>query len=532
MHKQWLSLMVLFVMLFTSGCGVLSVDEEAAATGSPGASEASGTEAQEAGSGDENLQEDEALERPAGWTVETHSNEARPDYEIVFPQDEVNRIDIILTPETWETMLADMTESQGEFGAGGGPGGGQPGGAPPEGAPGGGQFPQGQPPEGERQPPAGGLGLAPPGGGGMNSALTDENPVWVTATIQFEGNTWEYVGLRFKGNSSLKSAWRSGNLKLPFKLDFDQFEDDYPQIDDQRFYGFKQLSLASNFNDDSYLREKVTADIFRDFGVASAHTAFYEVYVDYGEGPVYFGLYTMVEMVEDTVIEEQFISDDGNLYKPEGAGATFAEGSFSEASFDKETNQEEDDYSDILSVFDALHADNRLSDPEAWRENLESVFDVDIFLRWLAVNTVVQNWDTYGVMNHNYFLYTNPENGLVTWIPWDNNHALFGSGMRSALSLSLDEVGEDWPLIRYLIDDPVYQAQYESYLAEVIETVFIPEEMTEIYQYYHELIAESALKETPEATMLRSEAAFENSVAELIAHVQGRTEAVQDYLQR
>ena len=144
----------------------------------------------------------------------------------------------------------------------------------------------------------------------------DSNPVWVPATVEFEGDTWTNVGLRFKGNSSLRSTWRSGIYKLPFKLDFDEFEDEYPEIDDQRFYGFKQLSLASNFNDSSFLREKVAADIFREAGVPAAQTAFYQVYVDYGEGPIYFGLYTMVEVVDDTVIETQFDDDSGNVYKP------------------------------------------------------------------------------------------------------------------------------------------------------------------------------------------------------------------------
>ncbi len=477
---------------------------------------------------------DEVVERPENWSDDTHSNEVEPDYETVFPQDEVNRIDITISAENWETMLADMTEQMGEFGASGmgnfpamGFEGDNPGVKGQENQP----PNQEEVPEG-RQPRANQADPRPNQGMGFNMESSDENPIWVTATIAFEGDIWEYVGIRFKGNSSLRSAWSSGNLKIPFKLDFDQFEDDYPEIDDQRFYGFKQLSLASNFNDDSYLREKVTADIFREFGVPSAQTAFYEVYVDYGEGPMYFGLYTMVEMVEDTVIEEQFASDDGNLYKPEGTGATFTEGSFNEQSFDKETNQEEADYSDILSLFEVLHAESRLSDPEAWRASLEAVFDVDVFLRWLAVNTVVQNWDTYGVMNHNYFLYTDPESGLITWIPWDNNHALNGTSQRGTLSLSMDEVDERWPLISYLMDDPVYQTQYETYLGEVIETVFVPEEMAETYAFYHDLIASYALAETEAATMLRSESAFKNSVQELIEHVYARNEAVQSYLSK
>jgi len=466
---------------------------------------------------------------PEGWAMDSHSDQVEPDYETVFPQDEVNRIEITLSPENWETMTQDMTELMGAFGSGEMGLGGRP----PEG-----ERPpfQGNPedplPESARPPGQGSFGNRPDGPGAPmgNLDFTEENPVWVTATITFEGSTWEHVGIRFKGNSSLRSAWSSGSLKIPFKLDFDQFEDDYPEIDDQRFYGFKQLSLANNFNDGSYLREKVTADLFRDFGLASAHTAFYEVYIDTGDGLAYHGLYTMVEMVEDTVISEQFVDNSGNLYKPEGSGATFAEGSFNEAAFDKETNQGAEDYSDIQAVFEALHSDLRLSDPEAWRAELEAVFDVEAFLRWLAANTVLQNWDTYGVMSHNYFLYEDPEDGLVTWIPWDNNHALSGTARQDPLSLGLAEVTDRWPLIRYLADDPVYYAQYEAYMQEFINDVFIPEDLAATYLYYHNLIADSELKETDAATTLRTEAAFRNSVERLTQHAYERVEAVQVYL--
>lgn len=108
------------------------------------------------------------------------------------------------------------------------------------------------------------------------------------------------------------------------------------------------MSFSSNFRDSSLLREKVAADIFREAGVPSAQTAFYAVYIDYGEGPVYFGLYTVLEVIEDTVIETRFDDGSGNVYKPEGNAAAFAEGTYDEEDFDKETNQDEADYSDVL----------------------------------------------------------------------------------------------------------------------------------------------------------------------------------------
>lgn len=520
--------------------------------------------------------------RPEGWGVESHGNDAAPNYEIVFPQDKVNEITITITPENWQAMLDDMTGLYGEFGAN--PGGGGPMNedimVPPGGA-------QGMPPEGMQFPPDGQMppeGMQfPPGGqggprifrGGMG--LSTENPIWVEADVEMDGVVWTNAGLRFKGNSSLASAWRSGNYKLPFKLNMDKFEDTYPEIDNQRFYGFDELSFSSNWSDDSLLREKVTADIFREAGLASANTAFYAVYIDYGEGPIYFGLYTAVEVIEDTVIQTQFADDSGNAYKPEGAAATFAAGSFDEEQLDKQNNEKAADYSDVRALYEALHSDTRTTDPDAWRAGLEAVFDVDTFLLWMAANTVVQNWDTYGQMSHNYYLYNNPDNGLLTWVPWDNNMALGdGVGMggmrierrgppagqnnsqsgnpdggqgqgpifrggpggpggdRSAMAFDKSAVSDEWPLIAYLWDVPEYQETYRQYVAEVAAGAFEPTKMAATYQTYHDLIAPYVTGEHGEQasyTHLSSPDAFDTALQTLIDHAQARYDAALAYVE-
>lgn len=439
-----------------------------------------------------------------------------PDYEVVFPQDTVNEITITISEENWALMQEDMTAIYGEQGGGqrAGPAG-RPGRAPED---------------GQNPPPAQNPGRP---NAGMMGGADDQNPVWVEAEVSFDGDSWEHIGIRYKGNSSLKSTWGSGSLKMPFKLDFDQYEDNYPETEDQRFYGFKQLSFASNYRDDSVLREKIAADLFREAGVPSAQTAYYAVNIDYGEGPVYFGLYTVVEVIDDTVIETQFSADSGNVYKPEGVGATFTAGSFSESSFDKETNQDEDDYSDILSLFDALHDNSRLSDPENWRENLEAVFDVDTFLNWLAVNTVIQNWDTYGVMQHNYYLYNDPETGRLVWIPWDNNESFKSNGQmrdRNALQIDLSGIGAKWPLVSYLRDDPVYYQKYLSYLDAFLIDVFTLDDMAETYQYYHDLISPYVLEEGQEFTQISSTQAFDKSAAGLIQYTKERISLVENFL--
>ncbi|MBN1371325.1 MAG: CotH kinase family protein [Anaerolineaceae bacterium] len=510
-------------------------------------------------SGTEGTNSSEETTRASNWNEATHGNASEPDYATVFPQDSVNRIDITLTEEAWTALQTEMEEQFGEFGTGNRQGdfnNRQPGQNPPEGW----EPPTGQqPPTGDQQPQEGNpRGQMPEGqatrqapgnfpqggmpGGGMGRMDLGET-TYVESTIAFNSETWENVGFRYSGNSTLRTSWSNGTHKISFRLDFDEFEGSYPSIEDQRFYGFKQLSFKSNAMDDSYLREKVAADVFRDAGVVSSQTAFYEVYIDYGEGPQYFGLYTAVEIVDDTVIETQFEDDSGNVYKPEGTGAAFAEGTFNEESFEKQTNEDEADWSDIQAVFAALHTVERTSDPEAWRAGLESVFDVDAFIRWLAVDTIIQNWDTYGAMAHNYYLYTDPADGLVTWIPWDNNMSFSaasgpgggdrgggGGRMGNVRELDMETINDQWPLIRYLIDDPIYNAKYQQYLEETIEDTFEPEKMAATYQKYHDLIAPFVEKEEQGFTQINSMKAFEASLDELTLHAQSRAEAVEEYL--
>lgn len=420
----------------------------------------------------------------ADWTEETHGSLTDPDYSMVFNQEEVLRFDIEISSDDWATMQSDLSSNIGSSGG-------------------------------------------RPGAPGQNE-ISDFDPVWVPCSIYFNDTEWYKVGIRYKGNSSLSSTYTMGLAKFSFKLDFDQYEEDYPQIEDQRFYGFRQLNLKNNYDDASLMREKVGTDLFRDFGLPSPQTSFCVVYVDHGSGPIYYGVYTLVEEVDDSVLDSQFESGVGNLYKPDGTAASFASGTFNESQMEKKTNVELADYSDVLSLYTIINSSERTEDIEQWKSNLASVLDVDDFLQWLASNTAMQNWDTYGVMTHNYYLYNNPDNGLLTWIPWDNNEALqTGKG---ALSLSLDEVGSNWPLIRYLMDVPEYNAQYQEYLLSFVEGTFAPEKMIALYGQYYDLLKDYAYAESSPYTFIGYDAAFDAAVEQLKNHVQTRQNAVVSYL--
>ncbi len=401
------------------------------------------------------------------WTTETHSNDVDPNYSVVFEENTVKRIDITISSSNWAAMQADLDAN-------------------------------------------------------LTGSVSDIDftPVWVPATISFEGLIWSKVGVRYKGNSTLLNASRSGGDKYPFKLDFDEFEDDFPEINNQRFYGFKQLNLGNNNSDGTFMREKIAADLFREFGVVAARTAYYAVYLDRGNGSSFIGLYTLVEEVDDSIPDSQFADDNGNLYKPDGDAASFALGTYDESEFDLKTNEDEADYSDVSSFYDLLHSGERTSNETQWKADLEDIFNVDNYLKYLAVNNVIQNWDTYGIMTHNYFLYN--DEGRLTWIPWDNNESFQDGKMGGALSLGMSEVDSSWPIIRYIMDVEEYETTYKNYVEEFCEGVFESSKVIAAISGYETLLNEYATQES---------SSFSSSVSSLQSYIQTRNSTAASYVE-
>lgn len=535
------------------------------------------------------------VQRPSGWTDATHGNDAAPNYDVLFDADRVQRIDIRIEPNDFASMQSDLDELLAEFpgppmdpfcteaasavtctlpdffGGGegtcgqfgqnwaclpnGGPGGpvapaaaadagapagdaGASGAGAPQadaGAPPGPFGPPGGGPGGPGGPPGGGPG-GPPTSGALD--LLSRDPIYASVEVRFDGNVWTRVGMRYKGNSSLAASGGSG--KLPFRLNFDRYEGEYPEVANQRFHGFKEMTFSSSWNDNSQMRELYANEVLRDRGIPAARAAFYRVYVDVGAGPEYWGLYTMIEDPSDAMLDAQFGSNDGNLYKPDGPGADWI--SFDQEGFVKKNNETAADWSDVRAAIAALHAP--ATDAAAWRAGLEATFDVDGFLAWWAVNTVIVNWDTYGALAHNYYLYGDPaRGGQLRWIPWDHNLSMAEGGLFGmAVSLPPEvevfhtEVGEEWPLISRLLADPVYMARYREGLAHALEGLFSPELGGDRLRELHTLIepyVTGAEGERETHRTIASPEAFADSIdgpQGLVNHLTNRRELVQGVL--
>ena len=115
------------------------------------------------------------------------------------------------------------------------------------------------------------------------------------------------VGVRPKGNSSLGQAVGWDSPRVPFAVDFNIFNRA------RTFHGGKKVFLNNGWSDPTLIREMVAYKIFADMGVPAPRCSLVDVWVN----EKHLGVYTMVEMVDQTFISKHFEDSTGNLYKPE-----------------------------------------------------------------------------------------------------------------------------------------------------------------------------------------------------------------------
>lgn len=310
---------------------------------------------------------------------------------------------------------------------------------------------------------------------------------WVKGDVEIDGEKVAGVGIREKGNSS--SGIRSD--KKPFKIDFAEYDGK------QRFHGLRMLVLNNGFKDPTLLREKLAYDLHRAIGLPASRAAFAQVFVT-AKGKSekrLLGLYTLVEHVDETFLDERFGNHDGNLYKIEGMQDLFERVDEARIADEKcvelKTNEKKNDRSRFVK-FAAAVADGK-SDLTAW-------LDCDGFAKWLAATSALVNLDSYAGTGHNFYLYDNPKTGKFVLVPWDLNEA-FGNFQMGppedhlAWDIYAPHAGSK-KLIERFVAVPALRAKYLAALKDLCAKEFAPKAMTAKIDALAKLTRDAAAKDT------------------------------------
>ena len=137
-----------------------------------------------------------------------------------------------------------------------------------------------------------------------------ENPTaeeFHVADVEINSDVYSGVGIRTKGMTSLSSVASSDSDRYSFKVKADEY------VSGQSFAGLDEFVLNNNYQDPTYMKEFLSYELMEEMDVPTPLHAYAAVYIN-GE---YFGLYLMVEAVEEDFAMRNFGSDYGELYKPE-----------------------------------------------------------------------------------------------------------------------------------------------------------------------------------------------------------------------
>ena len=125
--------------------------------------------------------------------------------------------------------------------------------------------------------------------------------------VTVNGTTYEHVGLRAKGNTSLSMVASSDSDRYSFKIKFDEY------VDGQSCDGLSKLVLNNNFSDATMMKEALCYDMFAFSGADASLYNYAKVSVN-GE---YWDVYLALEPVEESFAIRNYGADYGQLYKPD-----------------------------------------------------------------------------------------------------------------------------------------------------------------------------------------------------------------------
>ncbi|MEE2699845.1 MAG: CotH kinase family protein [Bacteroidota bacterium] len=259
-------------------------------------------------------------------------------------------------------------------------------------------------------------------------AFIDSDPSakeYVEGSLTFDGEVISPIGIRYKGsvgdfwdglsgeNGSLSGHKIVTKLSMKIKIDWKGYN--------STFYQLKKLQFDAMNGDNSQMHHRLGHWLFREMGVPASRAAHARVIIN----GTYYGIYSLVEEVDEQFTKYNFNDGSGNLYK--SVWPLKSDGSIQS---DKEL------YQNLRTNRVAGVSANRIKEfakevIESSEIELQNVIEdnmiIDEIISHIVVDRTIRHDDGpfhwYCGENdcspHNFFWYENPTLNKVHLIPWD-----------------------------------------------------------------------------------------------------------------
>lgn len=205
----------------------------------------------------------------------------------------------------------------------------------------------------------------------------------------------------------------------------------------------RRLQMNKMPYDTSRIRNKVSFDLMQSIpNLPSLSTQFVNLWIDDGEGPEDYGLFTHTEYVGKEYLAKRGWDTDDHIYKIEEF--VFSESDLDFLALDEdgepldvdrfETRLEIERGDDHRKVIEMINAVNDKS--RSFESILDQYFDAENVLTWITVNLLLHQTDA---ITHNFYLYNPLNSDKFYFMPWDYD-GTFAVEQEPANSFEKDEL--------------------------------------------------------------------------------------------
>jgi spore coat protein CotH len=287
------------------------------------------------------------------------------------------------------------------------------------------------------------------------------------------------VGISARGNTSLTKYPRS------FTISFNSF------VPGQDLFGLEKLNLNSEANDPATARSKLCFDIAQTTGLPTEYANHVATVIigpnNHRSGPngVFFdAVLNNTQPVDDVFVKQRFANTRGNLYKctytsagPANltykgpTGSSYSGLSTYELKYQGSADGSFNDLAEFINIINNTPTN---SFPTVIRK----YFEVDDFLKRLAIDVLTANWDGYWGNWNNYYLYRDPGSGKWNYIPYDLDNTFGIEWIRPSSGHWTTQDMYNWgksssaPLVTRILDVPEFRNRYSYYMNQLIQGIY------------------------------------------------------------
>ncbi|MDO4325030.1 MAG: CotH kinase family protein [bacterium] len=306
----------------------------------------------------------------------------------------------------------------------------------------------------------------------------------------------------------------------------------------------RTLALNKHVADASRIRNKLAYDLMKEIPqMMSARTQFVHLYVkDQAGGDTEFvdyGLFTQVEQINKTYLENHGLDRNGHLYK-----INFFEWEKYDAVMKQKTDPDYDEkefetYLEIKGTDDHTKLHRLLEELNDYTipitEIVEAHFDVENLSYWMAFHMLMGNFD---VGARNAYIYSPLNSEKWYFISWDNDVSL-SRGYYERRNYS---EGDSWEkgmtkyvgcvLFNRMLREEIYREALDAAVEDLMKHYLTEEKVDAMIQSYAEVVRPYLFREPDLSHIDLTEEMFEELIRGMAAEIRGNYEGYIESLEK